>query len=127
MDELKVHLGDLTLIAGQIPNNRIPIVRMIEVWSKKSSTYLFSFSIDERYFNTIEIIGYNTSQSKFAIDIKSRFNEFKKSNINYGNWDNTEENKMRYQGSIPLYVEDFFEYLKIDNRDKLISNILENE
>ena len=141
MTDIKLHLSNLnlTLVFEDIKapfSKKIPCVRRIKVFGtffSPKGLYLYDIEIDERYYNTFRFI-----KTKEDIDpiLKSKFNEFKKSNFNYGTFltDNLigtgvlsalESTGCGYLGSKALYVEDFFEYLKADNRDKIINTILE--
>jgi len=52
--------------------------------------------------------------------LKDKYQELKNSDFRYKRGDG-------YEGDKTLYLEDFIEYLKIENRDKKIEKILENE
>lgn len=86
---------------------------------------LFELEIDERNYNTIRAIGL-LREIPIALTLIDKFNELKKSDISYGNYNSADigSDSKGYSGSKPLYIEDFFNYLKIENRDLLISNIL---
>jgi hypothetical protein len=90
--------------------------RSVEVYHKGLKLRMFEFYIDERD-NTIDIKT-NTELSK---KVESKFNEFKYSNVNYGNVGSG--NEYEYSGSENLTVKDFFEYLKIENRNLIINKL----
>jgi len=86
--------------------------------------------LDER-FNDLEFRGFDniTGQifykNKEALNqvidyLKDKYQELKNSDFRYKRGDG-------YEGNKTLYLEDFIEYLKIENRDKTIEKILENE
>jgi len=141
MDKLKLHLPiyDITLEAdksaftGDVAPRRVPAVREIRVIggeSFKGLQYfdlLFSIELDERMYNSIRIIGVNYNLPIVDI-LKKKFNDFKKTNPSYGTYSISNiGNSIDYLGTQELYLEDFFDYLKSDSRDLLISNILEDE
>ncbi len=87
--------------------------------------------LDER-FNGLEFRGFDniTGQlfsknreedlSQIIDYLKDKYQELKNSDFRYKRGDG-------YEGDKTLYLEDFIEYLKIENRDKTIEKILENE
>ena len=84
--------------------------------------------IDER-FNDLEFRGFDNitgelffkSKDEKVIDyLTDKYQELKNSDFRYKRGDG-------YEGDKTLYLEDFIEYLKIENRDKTIEKILENE
>ena len=87
--------------------------------------------LDER-FNDLEFRGFDniTGQLFFKnreedlsqiIDyLTDKYQELKNSDFRYKRGDG-------YEGDKTLYLEDFIEYLKVENRDKTIEKILENE
>ena len=91
--------------------------------------------IDER-FNDLEFRGFDNitgelftkSKDEKVIDyltevidyLTEKYQELKNSDFRYKRGDG-------YEGDKTLYLEDFIEYLKIENRDKKIEKILENE
>ena len=84
--------------------------------------------IDER-FNDLEFRGFDNitgelftkSKDEKVIDyLKDKYQELKNSDFRYKRGDG-------YEGDKTLYLEDFIEYLKVENRDKTIEKILENE
>lgn len=95
----------------------------------------FNFTIDERLYNNIELsdkdldsITDNMSRDEWKF-IKSKFQEFKKSKVEYGNYEECPHGiapDTGNVGSIPLKVKDFFNYLKITIREDKIDGILAN-
>ena len=87
--------------------------------------------LDER-FNDLEFRGFDniTGQlfsknreedlSQIIDYLTEKYQELKNSDFRYKRGDG-------YEGDKTLYLEDFIEYLKIENRDKKIEKILENE
>ena len=84
--------------------------------------------LDER-FNDLEFRGFDNitgelffkSKDEKVIDyLTDKYQELKNSDFGYKRGDG-------YEGDKTLYLEDFIEYLKIENRDKTIEKILENE
>lgn len=72
---------------------------------------LFTKSKDEK------VIDYLTEVIDYLTD---KYQELKNSDFKYKRGDG-------YEGDKTLYLEDFIEYLKVENRDKTIEKILENE
>ncbi len=110
----------------------IPALRIIKVYT--DDFHLTNIEIDERFYNTYREIGLNKDNhiSKYLM---SKFNQFKLSNVNYGNYsiDDVRSNGVRsgfgyrYQGSKALYVEEFFDFLRVENRDNILTNILDEK
>ena len=84
--------------------------------------------IDER-FNDLEFRGFDNitgelftkSKDEKVIDyLKEKYQELKNSDFRYKRGDG-------YEGDKSIYLEDFIEHLKVENRDKTIEKILENE
>ena len=87
--------------------------------------------LDER-FNDLEFRGFDniTGQlfsknreedlSQIIDYLIDKYQELKNSDFRYKRGDG-------YEGDKTLYLEDFIEYLKVENRDKTIEKILENE
>jgi hypothetical protein len=76
--------------------------------------------LDER-FNDLEIrTTYALYRSDDVIDyLIDKYQELKNSDFRYKRGDG-------YEGDKSIYLEDFIEYLKIQNRDKIIEKVLEN-
>jgi hypothetical protein len=87
--------------------------------------------IDER-FNDLEFRGFDniTGQlfsknreedlSQIIDYLTEKYQELKNSDFRYKRGEG-------YEGDKTLYLEDFIEHLKVENRDKTIEKILENE
>ena len=84
--------------------------------------------IDER-FNDLEFRGFDNingelftkSKDEKVIDyLTDKYQELKNSDFRYKRGDG-------YEGDKSIYLEDFIEHLKVENRDKTIEKILENE
>ena len=87
--------------------------------------------LDER-FNDLEFRGFDNITGQLflksreeelsqVIDyLTDKYQELKNSDFRYKRGDG-------YEGDKTLYLEDFIEYLKVENRDKTIEKILENE
>lgn len=84
--------------------------------------------LDER-FNDLEFRGFDNitgelftkSKDEKVIDyLKEKYQELKNSDFRYKRGDG-------YEGDKSIYLEDFIEHLKVENRDKTIEKILENE
>jgi hypothetical protein len=84
--------------------------------------------LDER-FNDLEFRGFDNisgelffkSKDEKVIDyLTDKYQELKNSDFRYKRGDG-------YEGDKSIYLEDFIEHLKIENRDKTIEKILENE
>lgn len=126
---VKLHLSKfkVNLIADE--RKSVPSLRTIKIFSDKDDSRVLSYiKIDERMYNTIQILD-EVGQSSFKGDpitdfIRAKFHTLKESNPSYGDFEDGYDKMYGYQGSIPLYVEDFFNYLKTENRDTLISDIL---
>lgn len=131
MGKPNLHLSNfkLNLIADE--RKSVPSLRTIKVFSELDDKRVIAyFKIDERLYNTftgIDESGIITYDNQVLNFIRKEFYLFKKSNPNYGDFEDGGDKLYGYQGSDPLYVEDFFNYLKSKNRDLLISNILQDE
>jgi|APSaa5957512535_1039671.scaffolds.fasta_scaffold15332_5 hypothetical protein len=90
--------------------------RFVSVHHKRTGldNKLFTFYLDERD-NTIDI---HTS-TEMSKKLEEKFNEFKNSNINYGNIGSGSE--YEYDGTENILLKDFFEYLKSENRESIIN------
>lgn len=84
--------------------------------------------LDER-FNDLEFRGFDNisgelftkSKDEKVIDyLTEKYQELKNSDFRYKRGDG-------YEGDKSIYLEDFIEHLKVENRDKTIEKILENE
>jgi hypothetical protein len=84
--------------------------------------------LDER-FNDLEFRGFDNISGELFFKIKDekvidylidKYQELKNSDFRYKRGDG-------YEGDKSIYLEDFIEHLKVENRDKTIEKILENE
>lgn len=91
--------------------------RLVEVYHKGLKLKMFDFQLDERD-NTINI----KHTTDLANKLKGKFNEFKNSNINYGNIGSGSE--YEYDGTENISLNDFFEYLKSENRESIINQLI---
>ena len=143
MDDLHLPEG-ITLTISEhttFVSRTLPSVREIVV--RKYSEELAIAQIDERFFNTFKYF-YPKSKETGLYEvpqiasqnwhhlkkIEEKFNEFKRSDPSYGNYRTEtnwviQETNPTYEGTIPLYTEDFFGYLKSENRNNIITNLLE--
>lgn len=117
----------ITLISDE--RRDVPSLRTIRM--SKSDKIIGYIKIDERLYNTFSSID-ETGVERFISDpimnfLRNKFRHLKNSNPNYGNFEDGGDKLYGYQGTEPLYVENFFDYLKAENRDILISNILTDE
>jgi len=97
-------------------------VRLYNGLDVSNDTFIHSLEIDERYYNTLHVVNRRPSKCEQLDIIISKFNEFKKSNPGYGNYSIGDNST--YEGSKPLYLEDFFDFLKTENRNLILSSIL---
>lgn len=77
--------------------------------------------LEFRVFDNITGELFTKSKDEEVIDyLKDKYQELKNSDFRYKRGDG-------YEGDKSIYLEDFINYLKIENRDKTIEKILENE
>ena len=94
-------------------------VREVKVLTKNEQ---FIMMFDER-FNDLDFIYNDKPNDPFnyinqsSIYLKEKFNELKSTDFRYNSGDG-------YEGSKILYLEDFITYLKLENRETIINNIL---
>lgn len=98
-------------------DNQVNSKRLVEVYHKGLKLKMFDFQLDERD-NTINI----KSDTEISSKLKDKFNELKNSNINYGNIGSGKD--YEYNGTEHLLLKDFFEYLKSENRNSIINNLI---
>ena len=119
----KLHLHNLTidLLYDDVNTigSRIREVREVRVLTKDSQ---FIMMFDER-FNELDFV-YNDKPNdpfnyvnKSSEYLKEKFKELKATDFRYKSGDG-------YKGSKTLYLEDFITYLKSENRETIINNIL---
>ena len=99
--------------------SRIREVREVRVITNND---VFIMMVDER-FNELDFI-YNDKPNypfsyvnQSAEYLKNKYNELKSTDFRYKSGDG-------YEGSKTLYLEDFITYLKSENRETIINNIL---
>jgi len=94
-------------------------VREVRVMSKNESLIMM---VDER-FNELDFIYSEKPNDPFhyinqsAKYLKKKYNELKSTDFRYKSGDG-------YDGSKTIYLEDFITYLKSENRETIINNIL---
>ena len=95
-------------------------VREVKVLSKNESLIMM---VDER-FNELDFIYNDKPNDPFHYInqsteyLKKKYNELKSTDFRYKSGDG-------YEGSKTIYLEDFITYLKSENRETIINNILE--
>ncbi len=128
--KLYLPLYNLTLVTDHFHRNhyqserKLTSCREIRLYNGidiSDETFIHRFDIDERYYNTLHVVNRPSKCEQLDIII-SKFNEFKRSNPGYGNYSIGDD--LTYEGSNPLYLEDFFDFLKTENRNLLLSSIL---
>jgi hypothetical protein len=119
--KLHLHNPSIDLLYDDVNTigSRIREVREVRVLTKDSQ---FIMMVDER-FNELDFV-YNDKPNdpfsyvnKSAEYLKEKFKELKSIDFRYKSGDG-------YEGSKTLYLEDFITYLKSENRETIINNIL---
>jgi len=119
--KLHLHNPSIDLLYDDVNTigSRIREVREVRVLTKDSQ---FIMMVDER-FNELDFV-YNDKPNypfsyvnKSAEYLKEKFNELKSTDFRYKSGDG-------YEGYKTLYLEDFITYLKSENRETIINNIL---
>jgi hypothetical protein len=119
--KLHLHNPSIDLLYDDVNTigSRIREVREVRVLTKDSQ---FIMMFDER-FNELDFV-YNDKPNdpfsyvnKSAEYLKEKFKELKSTDFRYKSGDG-------YEGSKTLYLEDFITYLKSENRETIINNIL---
>ncbi len=119
--KLHLHNPSIDLLYDDVNTmgSRIREVREVRVLT---SDDVFIMMFDER-FNELDFI-YNEKTNdpfsyvnKSAEYLKQKFKELKSTDFRYKSGDG-------YEGSKTLYLEDFITYLKSENRETIINNIL---
>ncbi len=119
--KLHLHSPNIDLLYDDVNTigSRIREVREVRVLAKNSQ---FIMMVDER-FNELDFV-YNNEPidpfsyvNKSAEYLKEKFKELKSTDFRYKSGDG-------YEGSKTLYLEDFITYLKSENRETIINNIL---
>ena len=101
-------------------DKNIRAVREVKVLTKNEQ---FIMMVDER-FNELDFIYNDKSNDPFnyinqsSNYLKEKFKELKSKDFRYKRGDG-------YEGDKTLYLEDFITYLKSENRETIINNILE--
>lgn len=119
--KLHLHSPNIDLLYDDVSliGSRIREVREVRVLTKDSQ---FIMMVDER-FNELDFIYNDKPNNPFnyvnqsADYLKEKFKELKSTDFRYKSGDG-------YEGSKTLYLEDFITYLKSENRETIINNIL---
>ena len=119
--KLHIHKPNIDLLYDDVNTlgTRIREVREVRVLT---SDDLFIMMVDER-FNELDFIYSENPIDPFscvnqsAEYLKQKYNELKSTDFRYKSGDG-------YDGSKILYLEDFITYLKSENRETIINNIL---
>ena len=99
------------------PDEGVPMKRFVNVYHTKLKLKMFDFELDERD-NTFQ----SKATSSISQKISDKFDEFKNSNINYGNIGSGKA--YEYEGTEHIFIKDFFEYLKLENRQLTINQLI---
>ncbi len=119
--KLHLHSPNIDLLYDDVNTigSRIREVREVRVLT---SNEVFIMMFDER-FNELDFV-YNNEPidpfsyvNKSAEYLKEKFKELKSTDFRYKSGNG-------YEGSKTLYLEDFITYLKSENRETIINNIL---
>ena len=119
--KLHIHKPNIDLLYNDVNTlgTRIREVREVRVLT---SDDIFIMMVDER-FNELDFIYSEKLIDPFshvnqsAEYLKQKYNELKSTDFRYKSGDG-------YEGSKILYLEDFITYLKSENRETIINNIL---
>ena len=103
-----------------INKKSIPGYREIKINHKNK--YIGEFYIDERFNTITSKPSENNIYNKTYHYLKNKYNELKKSDFRYGDWE-----KNGISPTIIIFVEDFIDYLKEDIRDFKINKLLNEE
>ena len=81
--------------------------------------------LDERY-NTIHVPKTTLSKQESEIihQLKLKLNQLKLTDVSYGNIETDSE--IEYEPTKNIMLKDFINFLKIENRESILENILEN-
>ena len=119
--KLHIHTQNIELLYNDTNtiDRTIRGVREVRVLTNKG---VFVMMVDER-FNELDFV-YNDKQNdpfnysnQSSEYLKQKYNELKSTDFRYKSGDG-------YEGSKILYLEDFITYLKSENRETIINNIL---
>lgn len=119
--KLHIHSPNIDLLYDDVNTigSRIREVREVRVLTNNDT---FIMMVDER-FNELDFIYNDKPNDPFnysnqsAEYLKKKYNELKSTDFRYKSGDG-------YEGSKILYLEDFITYLKSENRETIINNIL---
>jgi len=119
--KLHLHNPGIDLLYDDVNTigSRIREVREVRVLTKDSQ---FIMMVDER-FNELDFVYNDKPNNPFsyvnvsAEYLKEKFKELKSTDFRYKSGDG-------YEGSKTIYLEDFITYLKSENRETIINNIL---
>jgi hypothetical protein len=119
--KLHIHKPNIDLLYDDVNTigSRIREVREVRVITNND---VFIMMVDER-FNELDFIYNDKPNDPFnhsnqsAEYLKKKYNELKSTDFRYKSGDG-------YDGSKILYLEDFITYLKSENRETIINNIL---
>ena len=120
--KLHIHTQNIELLYNDTNtiDKTIRGVREVRVLTNKG---VFVMMVDER-FNELDFIYDERPNDPFnhvnqsAEYLKQKYNELKSTDFRYKSGDG-------YEGSKTIYLEDFITYLKSENRETIINNILE--
>ena len=119
--KLHIHTQNIELLYNDTNtiDRTVRGVREVRVLTNKG---VFVMMVDER-FNELDFV-YNDKQNdpfnysnQSSEYLKQKYNELKSTDFRYKSGDG-------YEGSKILYLEDFITYLKSENRETIINNIL---
>ena len=120
--KLHIHSQSTDLLYNELKypeDTRIREVREVRVLTNND---VFVMMVDER-FNELDFI-YDERPNdpfnhvnKFAEYLTKKYNELKSTDFRYKSGDG-------YEGSKTIYLEDFINFLKLENRETIINNIL---
>jgi len=119
--KLHIHKPDIELLYDEVNtiDRTIRGVREVRVLTKDSQ---FIMMVDER-FNELDFIYDERPNDPFnhvnksAEYLKQKYNELKSTDFRYKSGDG-------YEGSKTIHLEDFINFLKLENREIIINNIL---
>lgn len=123
IDRISIYLpfDDIELVSRKTD---LPSKKLIKIYQSKVHIN-GTLELDERN-STIENVHFDNRTVQMIIQ---KFNDLKKSNVNYGNiglYPETSDG-YEYSGSEYLTVEKFFDYLKSENRNQIIENITKKQ
>lgn len=115
-EEIKIYLPykDVEICSR---STHLPTKKLIKIYEKKVHI-AGTLELDERT-GKLSNIGFN---HPLALSLVEDFYKFKKTDPSYGNIGNGDE--YEYEGTKNIKVEDFFNYLKVENREQIINNLI---